>query len=285
MIDKRFKCLPVSFVLDLPGVELLSVDIVTHDGPLRLVVCYRSTSLASMSFEMNFRLINCLIKLLNVRHSSILMGDFNLPKINWNCDIITSDPIHLAFYENFCSLGLSQLINFPTRDNAILDLVFCNDPGLICDIVPLPPLGVSDHDMISFSVLLPDPPKSVPLQVPIKNYSKCNYVSLNADLNEIDWNAAFINCITSDEYWSVFSTKLSSLLDLHCPTFLPKSGRKNCNYPSSIKRLQSLKTRAWRRLKLNKHSDHLQAEYKAACFKYSEAVNNYHYERESAVLN
>ena len=62
LVANSIKCLSVSFDLDLPGCEMLCVDLVTHDGHLRLVVCYRSTSLAHQSLEMNFRLINCLNK-------------------------------------------------------------------------------------------------------------------------------------------------------------------------------------------------------------------------------
>jgi hypothetical protein len=105
----------------MPGVELLCVDLVTHDKPIRLVVCYRSTSLAHASLELNSRLVNCLNKLLSVKHKCVLMGDFNLPKLNWNLDhMVISDPVHELYYVNFCSLGLSQLNTFPTRNDAFL---------------------------------------------------------------------------------------------------------------------------------------------------------------------
>ena len=134
---------------------MLCVDIVTHDGHLRLVVCYRSTSLAHQSLEMNFRLINCLNKLCNVKYTCLLMGDFNFPKINWCTNIVKPDAIQEAFNEYFCSAGLTQLVSFPTRYDATLDLVFCNDPEIISNLMPLPHLGKSDHDIVSFSMRLP----------------------------------------------------------------------------------------------------------------------------------
>ena len=152
--------MPVSIDLDLPGCELVCVDIVTHDGPLRLAVCYRSTSLSNQSLAMNCKLINCLDKLCKVKYTCCLMGDFNLPRVDWCNNSVKSDAIQEAFYEYFCSAGLTQLVTFPTRYDATLDLVFCNDPEIISNLMSQPPIGKSDHDIVSFSLrcrLIPHP--------------------------------------------------------------------------------------------------------------------------------
>ena len=82
-----------------------------------------------------------------VNYTCLLLGDFNLPKINWCLNLVKPDAIEEAFYEYFCSAGLTQLVSFPTRYDATLDLVFCNDPEIISNLMPLPHLGKSDHDI------------------------------------------------------------------------------------------------------------------------------------------
>ena len=290
LVSNSIKCVSVSFDLDLPGCEMLCVDLVTHDGHLRLVVCYRSTSLAHQSLETNFRLINCLNKLCNVKHTCLLMGDFNLPKINWCTNFVKTDAIHEAFYEYFSSAGLTQLVSFPTRYDATLDLVFCNDPEIISNLMPLPHLGKSDHDIVSFSMRLPAsiPPKVQPsTEVRVRNYAECNYDLLNADLFAIDWNVVFINCISADEHWSAFTLVLNNLLDVHCPLFpnITRHRRKSFHYPQSIKRLQAHKSRVWRRWRSNKSCDRIRTEYKLAADAYTEAIRNFHRDREVNILN
>ena len=61
----------------------------------------------------------------------MLMGDFN--ELTCNCDPIVSN------------LGLTQLISFPTRGNAILDKMFTNTPAVFEEPERLSPLGSSDH--------------------------------------------------------------------------------------------------------------------------------------------
>jgi len=42
--------------------------------------------------------------------------------------------------------GLEQMVNFPTRQRATLDLFFTNRPSLVDKCLPAP--GVADHDMV-----------------------------------------------------------------------------------------------------------------------------------------
>ena len=156
--------------------------------------------------------------------------------------------------------------------------------------MPLPHLGKSDHDIVSFSMRLPAtiPPKVQPsTEVRVRNYAKCNYDLLNADLFAIDWNVVFINCISADDHWSAFNLVLNNLLDVHCPLFpnITRHSRKSFHYPQSIKRLQAHKSRVWRRWRSNKNCDRIRTEYKLAADAYTEAVRNFHRDREVNILN
>ena len=67
----------------------------------------------------------------NTGSQVILMGDFNLPNVDW---IHYSAPAN-RFYDKFLNFinesGLLQYVLEPTRHSNILDLLFTNDSNLI----------------------------------------------------------------------------------------------------------------------------------------------------------
>ena len=127
------------------------------------------------------------------------------------------------------------------------------------------------------------PPKVQPsTEVRVRNYAKCYYDLLNADLYAIDWNAIFINCVSGEEHWSAFTIVLNNLLDVHCPLFPNNTcpSRETFRYPQSIKRSQAHKNRVWRRWRSNKGCDRIRSEYEIASDAYTDAVREFHRDRE-----
>jgi len=53
----------------------------------------------------------------------VIVGDFNLPHIEWNTLVCSSDGIHNLFLEFIIQHSWIQLVNFPTRCQNVLDLV------------------------------------------------------------------------------------------------------------------------------------------------------------------
>lgn len=80
----------------------------------------------------------------------ILCGDFNVPCVDWNSLSPTGRDRALcdALIDLVVSFHLTQVVHPPTRGNAILHLVFLNEPvlqnGFECEIVE----GVSDHKAV-----------------------------------------------------------------------------------------------------------------------------------------
>jgi len=52
------------------------------------------------------------------------------------------------------SNSFTQFVNFPTRSDNVLDLVFASDECVINRVLPSPPLGHSDHCIVDFNVIL-----------------------------------------------------------------------------------------------------------------------------------
>ncbi|KAK4818426.1 hypothetical protein QYF61_012960, partial [Mycteria americana] len=81
----------------------------------------------------------------------VLMGDFNLPDVCWKYNIAERKQSR-RFLECVEDNFLTQLVSEPTRGGASLDLLFTNREGLVGDVVVAGCLGLSNHDMIEFSI-------------------------------------------------------------------------------------------------------------------------------------
>jgi hypothetical protein len=72
-----------------------------------------------------------------------------------------------TFLNSVLDIDASQLVDFATRDQNILDLVFSNSPSVVCDLERLPAFHTSDHCSIGFKISFGD--YAVPLSLnPVK---------------------------------------------------------------------------------------------------------------------
>ena len=62
------------------------------------------------------------------RSTLVVSGEFNLPDIDWVNGVAPDDGVQLKLFNCFVALDASQLINHPTRNDTLLDLLFTNDP-------------------------------------------------------------------------------------------------------------------------------------------------------------
>jgi hypothetical protein len=85
----------------------------------------------------------------------ILMGDFNLPSINWENGTNKPSPqygtcINQKILDIISDNNMEQIVTEPTRENNTLDLCFTNNPGLVQNLEVEP--GISDHNMVTIAV-------------------------------------------------------------------------------------------------------------------------------------
>ena len=84
----------------------------------------------------------------------ILAGDFNIPDIDWKGLTIKNTnqyPLQVSqtFLDIALDMSLEQIVDFPTRGDNQLDLVFTSHPSHKVRCKPLPPIGLkSDHDVV-----------------------------------------------------------------------------------------------------------------------------------------
>uniref|UniRef100_K7F1R0 Endonuclease/exonuclease/phosphatase domain-containing protein n=1 Tax=Pelodiscus sinensis TaxID=13735 RepID=K7F1R0_PELSI len=83
--------------------------------------------------------------------NSIIMGDFNYPHIDW-IHVTSGREPEIKFLNGLNDCFLEQLVQEPTRGEAILDLVLSGVQDHVQDITVTGPLGNSDHNIITFNI-------------------------------------------------------------------------------------------------------------------------------------
>jgi len=119
----------------IPNSNILAIDIIDSISlkKYRIVSIYRpTTNKPNKDFEF---FIESLVELCQIDFSIILLGDFNFPNLCWQINNHihhNSLSIKETMFLNFiCSFDLQQLVFFPTRKEATLDLLFTNKPELV----------------------------------------------------------------------------------------------------------------------------------------------------------
>ncbi|PKU43055.1 rna-directed dna polymerase from mobile element jockey- hypothetical protein [Limosa lapponica baueri] len=119
-----------------------------NKGDFVLGVCYRPPNQDEEADEVFYK------RLAEVSQSPafVLIGDFNLPDICWKYNTAESRQAR-RFLECMEDNFLTQLVGEPTRGGTSLDLLFTNREGLVGDVVVRGSLGLSDHEMVKFSII------------------------------------------------------------------------------------------------------------------------------------
>ena len=194
----------------------------------------------------------------------LLMGDFNLPYIDWNVwEAISQNPsdMHNRLLEILRDAFLFQHVDMPTRGRvnnqpSLIDLILTNEQGMISDLEILSPLGKSDHACIKFWFNCYVHLRKVPLQKFL--YDKGDYNAIREELNEIKWEDELTKRNSVNEKWTFIRNRIQDSAEKN----IPKSNIKdkfNVKYkaPLDEKSLGKLKKkhRLWKKYIRTKDSD------------------------------
>ena len=135
LIKRQYSVIPITFAAKYEHLEIIGFDIVNSCPKLRVFVIYRPPHYSSQEATHNEMLIRCLYEHRNIRYYHV-MGDFNLPKIDWNTMCCPNDRVSKPFLNLFVVCVYSQLVNFSTRGNKVLDFILTDDDLLIHNIEP-----------------------------------------------------------------------------------------------------------------------------------------------------
>ena len=111
----------------------------------------------------------------------LVMGEFNLPGIDWEQGNGRADEDFLDLIQG---CFLSQFVDKPMRGSAVLDLLLSNNPNMVEEVEVGEHLGASDHNIVCAKILL-----RVRVQdsrVRLLDFRKANFEGMRRELGDVD---------------------------------------------------------------------------------------------------
>ena len=232
-------------------VELIGCNITISSFCISVFCFYCPPDISLDNFKHSLKGSSVLMSTLNC----LVFGDYNLPKIEWvrNHVNFSSDPKALEF-EQFClDMGLEQINFFPTRKNAVLDLVLVNDELIVSKLHRGMPIDSSDHASLSVALVLPSHDNITEASIDSLYYfdwPSTNWVAYADYINDIDWQTFFALCKNSNECWYAFKNILDRGNILFVPELrsrIDSRGNRRSILPSRLlKNLEIKKNKLWK---------------------------------------
>jgi hypothetical protein len=183
----------------------------------------------------------------NIERNSILIGDFNLPDIDWISGTAVSRSSNEVL-EAATASGLVQLVDFPThiRGNT-LDLVLTNMPDRLLNVRDEGRLGKSDHVIIMCDVLTRTGSQKV---ITVKNWNRADWNSIRSGIRDTVWPTMADNG-TAEAAWQQLRGRLDELVSKHVPVREFRE-KKSDWMTTEILQLIRKKRRLWKKAKLGR---------------------------------
>ena len=229
--------------LNIPGYCLLSrkdgTD--TNDGRGRGILVYTkeglraSASEKDLSFdqavEFKIEAMNCLVvyrspnlgnrdpELLSLMSNNgpwdIVLGDFNLPTINWKTKT-SGTRAEDQYIELFQDLFPEQVVDFPTHQAGnVLDLVLVKEKQVIESIVAIPEEAISDHYPLLMKVITKSSSKQADPSLQF-NFNRMDIEGFRALLSNINWTKELTG-LSTENMWSVIKGHLHKAIEISVP--------------------------------------------------------------------
>lgn len=156
------------------------------------------------------------------------MGDFNYREIDWATLTLTENNIEARDFLNaYTESNLKQLVTFPTRirkeQKSLLDLLLTNDKKLVTSLKSSPPLGLSDHLVLTATIQL-NIRTSPTHTVKKRNFWKADYAAINRDIIQLTDQSQS----THPLIYNTFMDMVKKIIDRHIPL---TSAKKNSGKP------------------------------------------------------
>ena len=137
----------------------------------------------------------------------VIIGDFNHRTIDW--DIPRAEQADQSFLEAVQDCYLTQHVREPTPGENILDLILSTEEHMIEDTPILPPLSNSDHNVISFSLIVEER-LSENSTIRIVDSTKADWKRIRDVLRRVEWDEWISDSATTEENVDTFTTIVES---------------------------------------------------------------------------
>nr|CAI5845547.1 unnamed protein product [Callosobruchus analis] len=175
----------------------------------------------------NTRLTELIHKVSQEKGNVIILGDFNYREINWTTLTLNENNIEARdFLNTYTESNFKQLVNFPTRirkeQKSLLDLLLTNDKKLVTSLKSNPPIGLSDHVVLTATIQLNVRPY-YSYMVEKRNFWKADYAVINNDIIQLSDQTNITDRLT----YNTFLDCVRMVIDKHIPlTIVKKNSQK-----------------------------------------------------------
>ena len=193
--------------------EYMTIEIKGKEDTLVITSVYRSPNADSTGNDNLLKLLHE-INEYRAKHK-LIIGDFNLPNINWErCTTTTgSNSFEFGFIETVRDCFMTQHVKEVTRlkgetRGIILDLIISNEEEMVNDIRVESPIGRSDHAYIAFTCDIGIEERTQRKTVYL--YEKADYELMRQKLN-INWKE-YLGEGNIEDKWRRFLEKLNEVI-------------------------------------------------------------------------
>ena len=160
--------------------------------------------------------------MINPSANVFVFGDFNVHHKDWLTHSGGTDRPGKLCYNFSISSDLTQIVNFPTRipdceshSPALLDLFLSSDAS-ICSAMAFPPLGNSDHVVVSASIDFPiNSKQDTAFHRVAYDYSRADWDGLCDHLRDVPWEDIFK--LSASAAASEFCEWIQAGIDVYIP--------------------------------------------------------------------
>ena len=146
----------------------------------------------------------------------LISGDFNFPHIDW--ETLSSNKDSEDFLVCTVESGFYQTVFEPTREEHILDLLFCSTPDLVTRVDVIEPLASSDHNMVLAELAFSAERKPISSKsTPRYNFKQADWDLYRSILASNNWESCFQHKDVN-EIWASFQSAIHGALSSAVPT-------------------------------------------------------------------
>ena len=214
------------------------------------------------NYENNDLLLDLLHKAKETKFSNVLvLGDFNMPEINWELWTTSKSENHISykFLECLRDNFWEQTVVSPTRwvndqPGNVLDLCVTNNSDIIKNIEITTRLGSSDH--LSIEIELTFPRIGPHSYTEKRNYYKGDYVDANIKLSDINWSSMLDMDLEAS--WQFFSEHVNHIVNETIPIHKeinPKKPKPPWMDKYCLKLVEE-KYKAWKKYSYSRNREH-----------------------------
>ena len=159
LVRKDIQHLKLDIEVSLCSTQLGAVTLLLPEAKVTVACVYRSPGATNPEDE---ALIEALDLLVQRPGKLYILGDFNLPGIDWAAGCCTYGNLGENFIEWMNDRALHQHVTFDTRFRtgqipSLLDLVISKSENDVASLINHPPIGKSDHLLIEVEMRLKPP--------------------------------------------------------------------------------------------------------------------------------